>query len=152
MQFSPNYLITMTAHITNRTIRTLPFVTKLTPVDVHKDKEDGWGVCLTYYSCPDSCGKKQEPPVQFSCDRKSELASLQELLKRLQDRHVQCAEAVAKQGAADAGSAAAVSLDAPNVLQAMMKLEQAKLAQKPPTSLPWRRRRKRMVLNKQWKN
>jgi hypothetical protein len=51
---------------------------------------------------------------------------LQELLKRLQDRHVQCAEAVAKKGAADAASAAAVSPDAPNVLQAMMQLEQAK--------------------------
>ena len=51
---------------------------------------------------------------------------MQELLKRLQDRHVQCAEAVAKKGAADAASAAAVSPDAPNVLQTMMKLEQAK--------------------------
>jgi hypothetical protein len=51
---------------------------------------------------------------------------LQELLQRLQDRHVQCAEAVAKKGAADAASAAAVSPDAPNVLQAMMQLEQAK--------------------------
>ena len=51
---------------------------------------------------------------------------MQELLKRLQDRHVECAEAVAKKGAADAASAAAVSPDAPNVLQAMMQLEQAK--------------------------
>ena len=34
---------------------------------------------------------------------------MQELLKRLQDRHVECAEAVAKKGAADAASAAAVS-------------------------------------------
>ena len=51
---------------------------------------------------------------------------MQELLKRLQDRHVQCAEAVAKKGAADAASAAAVSPDAPNVLQAMMQLQQAK--------------------------
>jgi hypothetical protein len=50
---------------------------------------------------------------------------LQELLKRLQDRHVDCAEAVAKKAAADAVSAATVNPDAPNVLQAMMKLEQA---------------------------
>jgi hypothetical protein len=40
---------------------------------------------------------------------------LQELLKRLQDRHVDCAEAVAKKAAADAVSAATVNPDAPNV-------------------------------------
>jgi hypothetical protein len=51
---------------------------------------------------------------------------LQELLKRLQDRHVDCAEAVAKKAAADAASAATVDPDAPNVLQAMMQLQQAK--------------------------
>ena len=50
---------------------------------------------------------------------------MQELLKRLQDRHVDCAEALAKKAAADAASAATVNPDAPNVLQAMMKLEQA---------------------------
>ena len=75
-----------------RTIRALPFVTKLSPVDAHKDKAAGWGACLTCYSCR----KRQEPPVQFSRDRKTELACLQELLKRLQDRHVECAEVVAK--------------------------------------------------------
>ncbi len=51
---------------------------------------------------------------------------MQELLKRLQHRHVDCAEAVAKKAAADAASTATVSPDTPNVLQAMMKLEQAK--------------------------
>jgi hypothetical protein len=51
---------------------------------------------------------------------------LQELLKRLQDRHVECAQAVAKKAAADAASAATVSPDTPNVLQAMMQLGQAK--------------------------
>ena len=50
---------------------------------------------------------------------------MQELLKRLQDRHVDCAEALAKKAAADAVSAATVNPDAPNVLQAMMKLEEA---------------------------
>ncbi len=50
---------------------------------------------------------------------------MQELLKRLEDRHVDCAEAVAKKAAADAVSAATVNPDAPNVLQTMMKLEQA---------------------------
>jgi hypothetical protein len=51
---------------------------------------------------------------------------LQELLKRLQDRHVECAQAVAKKAAADSASAATVSPDTPNVLQAMMQLGQAK--------------------------
>ena len=36
----------------------------------------------------DSCGKKQEPPVQVSSVHPTELACLQELLKRLHDRHV----------------------------------------------------------------
>jgi hypothetical protein len=51
---------------------------------------------------------------------------LQELLKRLQDRHVDCAEAVAKKGGADSASTATVDPDAPNVLQAMMLFQQAK--------------------------
>jgi hypothetical protein len=63
---------------------------------------------------------RQEAPFQLSRDRNTELACLQELLKRLQDRHVDCAEAVAKKGAADAVSAATVNPDTPNVLQAMM--------------------------------
>ena len=50
---------------------------------------------------------------------------MQELLKRLQDRHVECAQAVAKKAAADAASAT-VTPDAQNVLQAMMQIEQAK--------------------------
>jgi hypothetical protein len=37
-----------------------------------------------------SCGKKQEPPVQVSSVNPTELACFQELLKRLQDRHVDC--------------------------------------------------------------
>ncbi len=51
---------------------------------------------------------------------------MQELLKRLQDRHVDCAEAVAKKAIGDISSVATVSPDTPNVLQTMMKLEQAK--------------------------
>jgi hypothetical protein len=50
---------------------------------------------------------------------------LQELLKRLQDRHVECAQPVAKKAAADAASAATVNPDTQNVRRAMMKLEQA---------------------------
>jgi hypothetical protein len=56
----------------------------------------------------------------------TDLACLQELLKRLQDRHGKCAQAVAKKAAADAASAATVSPDTPSVLQAMMQLGQDK--------------------------
>ncbi len=51
---------------------------------------------------------------------------MQELLKRLQDRHGNCAEALTKKDVADATSAATVNPDTPNVLQAMMQLEQDK--------------------------
>ena len=72
----------------------------------------GYRVSLRCFSCEeyDSCGKKQEPPVQVSSVHPTELACLQELLKRLQDRHVECAQAVAKKATADAQAAAAVSL------------------------------------------
>ncbi len=101
-------------------------VTKLSPVDAYKDKAAGWGATLKCASCPDCCGKRQEAPVQLSRDRKTELACLQELLKRLQDRHVECAQVVTKKATADAQASATVNPDTPNVLQAMMKLEQAK--------------------------
>ena len=48
---------------------------------------------------------------------------MKELLKRLQDRHVECAEAVAQKSAADAQAVADVSPDAPNVIQTMMEFE-----------------------------
>jgi hypothetical protein len=70
--------------------------------------------------------KKQEPAVHLSSRHPTELACLQELLKRLQDRHVDCAEALTKEAAADAQSAAAVSEDTPSVLEAMMLLQQVK--------------------------
>ena len=88
----------------------------------------GYQVSLRCPSCEEygSCGKKQEAPVQVSSRHPTELACLQELLRRLQDRHVDCAEVVAKKDAADAASAATVNPDTPNVLQVMMQLEQAK--------------------------
>jgi hypothetical protein len=52
--------------------------------------------------------------------------SLQELLERLEENHDNCAEALTKKDAVDADSAATVSPDPPNVLQAMMQLRQAK--------------------------
>ena len=109
-------------------IGALPIVTKLSPVGARNSHGHGYRVSLRCFACEEygSCGKKQEPPVQVSSRNPTELACLQELLKRLQDRHVQCAEAVAKKAAADAASPATVDPDTPNVLQAMMKLEQAK--------------------------
>jgi hypothetical protein len=103
------------------TIRALPFVTKLSPVRAHKSHGSGWGVSLTCSACEeyDSCGKKQEPSVQVSSVHPTEVACLQELPKRLQGRHVDCAEALAKKAAADVVSAATVNPGAPNVLQAM---------------------------------
>jgi hypothetical protein len=54
-------------------------------------------------------------------------ACLQELQKRLEENHGNCAEGLAQKAAADpdAASAATVNPDAPNVLQAVMKFEQA---------------------------
>jgi hypothetical protein len=128
--------IAILGHVTQReffeelkcAIEKLPFVTVLSPVRAVKGKGPGYGVTLRCPSCEEygSCGKKQEPPVQVSSVHPTELACLQELLKRLQDRHVNCAETVAKKAAADAASAATVGPDAPNVLQAMMQLQQAK--------------------------
>jgi hypothetical protein len=66
-----------------RAFRELLFVTKMSSVDAHKDKVAGWGPTLKCSSFPDCCGKRQETPVQFSSDRKTELACLQEILKRL---------------------------------------------------------------------
>ena len=103
-------------------IRKLPFVTVLAPVRAVGDKGPGWQVSLSCSRCQEygSCPKKQEPAVRLSRVHPTELACLQELLKRLQDRHVDCAEDVAKKAAADAASADTVDPDAPNVLQAMM--------------------------------
>jgi hypothetical protein len=64
--------------------------------------------------------------VRLSSRHPTELACLQELLKRLQDRHVDCAEALTKKAAADAQAAAAVSEDTPSVLEAMMLFQQVK--------------------------
>jgi hypothetical protein len=120
----------------NRPIRALLFVTKLSRVDAHKDKATGWGDTLKCASYPGCCGKKQEPPVQLSRDRKSEVVCLQELLKRLQDRHVDCAEDLAEKAAADAVSTVIVNPDAPNVLEAMVQLEQARTRAKEHCWMP----------------
>ena len=109
-------------------IRKLLYVTKLSPVRAVNGMGPGWQVSLSCSRCQEygSCPKKQEPAVRLSRVHPTELACLQELLKRMQDRHVECAQAVAKKAAADAASAATVTPDAQNVLQAMMQIEQAK--------------------------
>ena len=105
-------------------------MTVLSPVRAVKGKGHGYGACLACFRCREhvSCGKKQEPPVHLSREHPTELACLQELRKRLHDpsRHAKCAEAFAKKAAAAAASAATVSPNTPNVLQAMVQLEQAK--------------------------
>ena len=106
----------------------MSFVTVLAPVRAVGDKGRGWQTSLSCSRCKEygSCPKKQEPAVRLSREHRTELTCLKELLKRLQDRQVEYAQTVVKKAAADAASAAAVSPDAPNVLQTMMKLEQAK--------------------------
>jgi hypothetical protein len=76
-----------------RSIRALPFVTKLSPVGARNSHGHGYRVSLR---CPSSeeygsCGKKQEPPVQVSSRNPTLHACLQELLKRLQEKHGKCA-------------------------------------------------------------
>ena len=91
-------------------IRKMSYVTKLSPVRAVADKGRGWQVSLSCSRCQEygSCHKKQEPTVRLSREHRTELACLQELLKRLQDRHVECAQAVATKAATDAASAAPV--------------------------------------------
>jgi hypothetical protein len=103
-------------------------VTELSPVGGRNSHGDGYRVTLRYSSCEEYgiCEKKQELPVQVSSVHPTELTCLQELLKRLQDRHVECAQAVAKKAAVDDVSAVTVSPDTPNVLQAMKKIRQVK--------------------------
>ena len=111
-----------------RAIRAMPIVTALSYVRAVKDKARGVRVTLTCYNCREygSCEKPQEAPIHLSKERSTMRACLQELIRRLEENHGNCAEALAKKAAADAASAATVDPDAPNVLQAMMQLEQAK--------------------------
>jgi hypothetical protein len=110
-----------------RAIEELVFVNKLSFVATHKDKTEGFRATLSCTLCRwyDSCGKGQEQVFQLSWERTTLLACLQELRKRLQDRHgFRCAQAVAKKAAADAQAPAAVHT--PSVLEAMMLFQEAK--------------------------
>ena len=117
-----------------RAIRAMPIVTTLSFVRAVKDKARGVRVTLTCYNCREygSCEKPQEAPIHLSKQRTTMRACLQELRKRLEENHGKCAEALT---AADAQAATAVSPDAPNVLQAMMQLEQAKTRAKAANKL-----------------
>jgi hypothetical protein len=63
---------------------------------------------------------------QFTRDRKTELAYVQELLKRLQDRHVDYDEDLSKKSADDVQAAVVVSVDTPSVLEVMILFHQVK--------------------------
>jgi len=67
-------------------------VTVLAPVRAVGDKGRGCQVSLSCSRCQEygSCHKKEEPAVRLSSTHPTELACLQELLGRLQDRHVDC--------------------------------------------------------------
>jgi hypothetical protein len=95
-----------------RTIRELPFVTKLSPVAARNSHGHGYQVSLRFstYEEYGNCGKQQESPVQVSSRHPTLHAchKLQELLKRLQEKHGKCAEALTKKAAADAQAAADV--------------------------------------------
>jgi hypothetical protein len=149
-----------------RAIRAMPFVTTLSPVRAVKGKSEGWRVTLTCFACREynSCGKKQETSVHISGERPNLLACLQELRKRLEEHHGNCAQALTEKDAADAASAATVNPDTPNVLQAMMKLEQAKARAKTANKVALEAEEerdaaetaveelKRQLLKQQWKN
>jgi hypothetical protein len=110
------------------TIRAIPIVTTLSFVRAVRDKERGVRVTLTCYICREygSCEKLQEAPIHLTKERTTMHVCLQELRKRLQQNHGNCAEVLTKKAVDDAASAATLSPNTPNVLQAMMQLEQAK--------------------------
>jgi hypothetical protein len=137
-----------------RAIRAMPIVTTLSFVRAVKDKERGVRVTLTCYNCREygSCEKPQEAPIHLTKERTTMHTCLQELRKRLQQNHGNCAEALTKKAAADAASAATVSLDTPNVLQAMMQLEQAKSRTEAANKLALEAEKERDAAEKQWKN
>ena len=84
-----------------RAIRAMPFVTTLSFVRAVKGKAEGWRVTLTCFACREynSCGKKQETSVHISGERPTLLTCLQELRKRLEEHHGNCAEALTKKAA-----------------------------------------------------
>ncbi len=68
----------------------------------------------------DRCPKKQETTVLLSRVHPTEFTCFQELIKRLQDRHVECVETLAKKASVDDVSVPTVSPDTPNVMEEMV--------------------------------
>jgi hypothetical protein len=108
--------------------RKLSYVTKLSPVPAVNGMGPGWQVSFscTRFQEYDRCPKKQETVVRLSRVHPTELTCFQELIKRLQDRHVEYVETLAKKGSVDVTSVPTVSPDAPNVLEEMMQFRQVK--------------------------
>jgi hypothetical protein len=98
-----------------RAIRRLSFVTEFSPspVGVRNSHGHGYRVSLRCSVCEEYgiCGKKQESPVQVSNRHPTLIACLQDLLKRLQDRHGEFSQTV------DTSEKATV--DTPNVMETM---------------------------------
>ncbi len=100
-------------------------MTVLSPVRTVGDKGPGWQVSLSCsrYQEYGSCPRVSSPSLACAPHGARILAGA---AKTTQDRHVEYAQAVAKKAAAHVASAATVNPDTPNVLQAIMNLEQAK--------------------------
>jgi hypothetical protein len=81
-----------------RAIRVMSIVTTLSYVRTVKDKARGVWVTLTCYNCKEygNCEKPQEAPIHLSKERNTMRAYLQDLLKRLEENHVNCAEVLTK--------------------------------------------------------
>ena len=72
-------------------IRKMSYVTKLSHVLAVNGMGPGWQASFSCSRCKEygNCPKKQEPAVRLSREHRTELACLQDLKKRLQDRHVE---------------------------------------------------------------
>jgi hypothetical protein len=124
-------------------IRAMQIVTKLWVSERKSDRDrDGCRVSLTFFSCKEygSCGKKQEPPVQVSNRHPTLYSCLQELLKRLQEKHGKCAEALTKKAAADAPDSISVITSA-RIIAAHVSTIKTLLSSSIAGSTEWRRMR-----------
>ena len=87
-----------------RTIEALPAVRELLQLDASKSKEAGFQAMLWCYAGREcgGCGKRHEPPVFLTGSRTTRLGCLQELRKRLVERHSGCVAAAEAARAAEA--------------------------------------------------
>ena len=101
----------------------MSYVAKLSPVRAVNGMGTGCQASLSCSRCQENgiCPKKQEPAVRLSRVNTTELVCLQELLKRQEDRHGECAQVVAKDEKATPDTP---KKPKPNVMQVMMMLQQ----------------------------